>query len=82
LLDRTLICTPLTRAVEQVVLVGDQNAFEAAVIPPPRSHERQVGFAVYPVLQSAVHDASHRRLSYAGPSRYTGQVSAPDRWWR
>lgn len=46
LLDRTLIYTALTRAVEQVVFVGDQDAFEAAVTAPPRSHERQVGFAV------------------------------------
>jgi exodeoxyribonuclease V alpha subunit len=46
LLDRTLIYTALTRGVEQVVFIGDRAAFDAAVIAPPRSHERQVGFAV------------------------------------
>jgi exodeoxyribonuclease V alpha subunit len=46
LLDRTLIYTALTRGVEQVVFVGDRDAFDAAVTAPPRSHERQVGFSV------------------------------------
>jgi exodeoxyribonuclease V alpha subunit len=46
LLDRTLIYTALTRGVEQVVFIGDRNVFDAAVTAPPRSHERQVGFAV------------------------------------
>jgi exodeoxyribonuclease V alpha subunit len=46
LLDRTLIYTAMTRGVEQVVFIGDRRAFEAAVVAPPRSHERQVGFAV------------------------------------
>ena len=46
LLDRTLIYTALTRGMEQVVFIGDPDAFEAAVNAPPRSHERQVGFAI------------------------------------
>jgi exodeoxyribonuclease V alpha subunit len=46
LLDRTLIYTALTRGVEQVVFIGDRDAFDAAVIAPPRSHERHVGFSV------------------------------------
>jgi exodeoxyribonuclease V alpha subunit len=46
LLDRTLIYTALTRGMEQVVFIGDRDAFDAAVIAPPHSHERQVGFAI------------------------------------
>ena len=46
LLDRTLIYTALTRGVEQVVFVGDRDAFKVAVTTPPRSHERQVGFCI------------------------------------
>jgi exodeoxyribonuclease V alpha subunit len=46
LLDRTLIYTALTRGMEQVVFIGNRDAFDAAVIAPPHSHERQVGFAI------------------------------------
>ena len=46
LLDRTLIYTALTRGIEQVVFIGDRGAFDAAVVAPPRSHQRQVGFSV------------------------------------
>jgi exodeoxyribonuclease V alpha subunit len=46
LLDRTLIYTALTRGMEQVVFIGDRKAFNAAVIAPPHSHERQVGFSI------------------------------------
>jgi len=46
LLDRTLIYTALTRGVEQVVFIGDRNAFDSAVAAPPHSHERQVGFSI------------------------------------
>ena len=45
-LDRTLIYTALTRGIEQVVFIGDRNAFDAAVAAPPHSHERQVGFSM------------------------------------
>jgi exodeoxyribonuclease V alpha subunit len=46
LLDRTLIYTALTRGMEQVVFIGDRDAFAAAVMAPPHSHERQVGFSI------------------------------------
>lgn len=46
LLDRTLVYTALTRGMEQVVFIGDRNAFDAAVTAPPHSHERQVGFSM------------------------------------
>jgi len=44
LLDRTLVYTALTRAVDQVVFVGDRRALVAAIEAPPRSQQRQVGF--------------------------------------
>jgi exodeoxyribonuclease V alpha subunit len=43
LLDRTLVYTALTRAVRQVVFVGDLDAAAAAVIAPPRALNRIVG---------------------------------------
>jgi exodeoxyribonuclease V alpha subunit len=46
LLDRSLIYTALTRGREQVVFIGDREAFDAAVTAPPHSHERQVGFSI------------------------------------
>jgi exodeoxyribonuclease V alpha subunit len=46
LLDRTLIYTALTRGIEQVVFIGDRNAFEGAIIATPHSQERQVGFSM------------------------------------
>ena len=46
LLDRTLIYTALTRGMEQVVFIGDRDAFDAAVTAPPHSRERQVGFSL------------------------------------
>lgn len=45
LLDRTLVYTALTRAREQVVLVGDWSAMEAAVKAPPAPHRRRTGMA-------------------------------------
>ena len=44
LLDRTLVYTALTRAVDQVVFVGDRRALVAAIEAPPRSQQRMVGF--------------------------------------
>lgn len=44
LLDRTLIYTALTRAVEQVVFVGDRKALTQAIQAPPHSQRRRVGF--------------------------------------
>jgi exodeoxyribonuclease V alpha subunit len=46
LLDRTLIYTALTRGMEQVVFIGDRDAFDAPVTAPPRPNERQVGFSI------------------------------------
>jgi exodeoxyribonuclease V alpha subunit len=46
LLDRTLIYTALTRGIEKVVFIGDRDAFDAAVMAPPHSHERQGGFSI------------------------------------
>jgi len=42
--EHALVYTALTRAVEQVVLVGDRTAFETAVANPPAAQKRQVGF--------------------------------------
>lgn len=44
LLDRTLVYTALTRAVDQVVFIGDRNALSNAIVAAPRSQMRQVGF--------------------------------------
>ena len=44
LLDRTLIYTALTRAIEQVVFVGDREALTHAIEAPPHSERRRVGF--------------------------------------
>jgi exodeoxyribonuclease V alpha subunit len=46
LLDRTLVYTALTRAQEQVVLVGDRDAMEAAVTAPPAPNRRRTGMGV------------------------------------
>jgi exodeoxyribonuclease V alpha subunit len=43
LLDRTLIYTALTRGVEQVVFVGDRQAFDVAVSNMPAASLRNVG---------------------------------------
>ena len=45
LLDRTLIYTALTRATEQVVLLGDREACRAAIQAEPASHRRLTGMA-------------------------------------
>lgn len=42
LLDQTLIYTAVTRAIEQVVLVGDINAAHAAIKAPPSAARRNV----------------------------------------
>jgi exodeoxyribonuclease V alpha subunit len=44
LLDHSLIYTALTRGVEQVVFIGDREAFQHAVISPPMAHRREVAF--------------------------------------
>lgn len=43
LLDRTLLYTAITRATEQVILVGDMIALEQAVTRAPKSLERSIG---------------------------------------
>ncbi len=44
LLDRTLVYTAPTRAVDQVMFIGDRNALSNAIVTAPRSQMRQVGF--------------------------------------
>lgn len=44
ILDHALIYTGLTRGVEQVVFMGNRNAFEEAVRKPPLAHQREVAF--------------------------------------
>ena len=46
MLDRTLIYTAITRAQHQVMLVGDAQAAQSAVIAPPRSESRNVGLDI------------------------------------
>jgi len=46
LLDRSLIYTGLTRGVEQIVFIGDRQAFNRAIKEEPKSHNRVVGFSV------------------------------------
>jgi len=46
LLDRTLVYTALTRGIEQVVFLGDKQAFAKAVTAPPPASLRKVGFVV------------------------------------
>lgn len=43
LLDRILLLTAVSRAQEQVVIVGDRTAFNAAVLAPPGPSLRMVG---------------------------------------
>jgi exodeoxyribonuclease V alpha subunit len=45
-LDHALIYTALTRAIEQVVFIGDRSAFEHAVRSPPFAQKRRVAFNV------------------------------------
>jgi exodeoxyribonuclease V alpha subunit len=46
LLDRTLVYTAMTRATEQVIMVGDQGALEAAVAALPAPLRRSTGMGV------------------------------------
>jgi len=43
LLDRSWLYTAVTRAEQQVVLVGDREAFRAAVAKPPSAERRKTG---------------------------------------
>ena len=49
LLDRTLIYTAITRATEQVVILGDRRVLEQALAAPPAPHRRMHGLAVAPL---------------------------------
>ena len=44
LLDRTLVYMALTRAVDQVVFIGERNELSNAIVAAPRSQMHQVGF--------------------------------------
>lgn len=46
LLDRTLLYTALTRGIEQVVFIGNKEAFDQAIISPPLVNNRNVGFSI------------------------------------
>lgn len=56
LLDRALLYTAVTRGVRQVVLIGDKNAFNQAVLTTPHSHRREVGSVLH--LEN---DATHEQ---------------------
>jgi exodeoxyribonuclease V alpha subunit len=45
LLDRTLLYTAITRAVEQVVVLGDKKAFADALASPPAPRRRRHGLS-------------------------------------
>ncbi|MCE0482604.1 MAG: ATP-binding domain-containing protein [Methylacidiphilales bacterium] len=47
LLDRTLLYTAITRAQEQVVLVGDRETYAAAVAAPPMPSRRVTGIGFH-----------------------------------
>jgi exodeoxyribonuclease V alpha subunit len=47
LLDRTLLYTAITRAQSQVVLVGDRNAFERAVMEPSSASRRETAMLMH-----------------------------------
>lgn len=46
LLDHSLVYTALTRGIEQVVFLGDREAFAEAVTSPPLAQRRDVAFTV------------------------------------
>jgi exodeoxyribonuclease V alpha subunit len=51
-LDRSMLYTGVTRAIERVVLVGSRGDFEGALLPHPRSLDRDV--ALRPQRRAAV----------------------------
>ena len=50
LLDRTLIYTAITRATEQVVILGDKKILEQALAAPPAPHRRKHGLSVIEIM--------------------------------
>jgi hypothetical protein len=65
LLDRTLVYTALTRAQEQVVLVGDRDAMEAA---EPAAHRDGGGRMVMPALEGQPGFRAQTSPSFGGIS--------------
>lgn len=47
LMDRSMIYTAITRAQEQVILVGDRSALEEAISTTPAAMKRKVGFPTW-----------------------------------
>jgi len=47
ILDRTLLYTAVTRAQFQVVMIGDREAFEHAVVNPPSPSRRETAMATH-----------------------------------
>ncbi|HWZ51818.1 MAG TPA: ATP-dependent RecD-like DNA helicase [Granulicella sp.] len=60
LLDQSLIYTAVTRGVQQVVLVGDENVALAAIRKPATATRRYVAL---PTLLGAARSAEKARLS-------------------
>ena len=56
MLDRTLIYTAITRAQEQVIIVGDEAAAKTAVEAPPKAELRNVGLVRF-LMQEIVANA-------------------------
>lgn len=63
LLDRTLIYTAITRAQEQVIIIGDVLAARRAVEAPPRADGRQV--ALGDLLRDYVDNMTHTSIATA-----------------
>lgn len=63
LLERTLIYTAITRAQEQVIIVGDVLAARRAVEAPRRADGRQV--ALGDLLRDSIDNLSRDRISTA-----------------
>lgn len=69
LLDRTLLYTAITRAQQQVIMVGDVDAARAAVEMMPKAHFRQVGLTGQ--LLSQLHAKSSQRRENVNNGRET-----------
>lgn len=61
MLDRTLIYTAITRAQEQVIIVGDEAAAKTAVEASPKAELRNVGLVQF-LMQEIAANADARRL--------------------
>ena len=47
ILDRTLLYTAITRAERQVVLIGDRNAYERAIVEPSSANRRETAIEAH-----------------------------------